>query len=77
MAIDRGRLRRHTASIVGFAAVAALLIALGPAYLRHGLSALLIFTSSTKAATPYNITVTPGNKSVPRGGDQSVSAKLL
>src|SRR5262245_24918316 len=77
MAIDRGRLRRHMASIAGFAAVAALLIALGPAYLRHGLSALLIFTSSTKAATPYSINVTPGNKSVPRGGDQSVTAKLL
>ena len=76
MAIDRGRLRRHVASFAAFAAVAALLIALGPAYLRHGLSALLIFTSSPRAASPYSIVVTPGNKSVPRGGDQAVQAKL-
>ena len=77
MAIDRGRLRRHVASFAAFAAVAALLITLGPAYLRHGLSALLIFTSSPRAASPYSIVVTPGNKSVPRGGDQAVQAKLL
>jgi hypothetical protein len=39
MAIDRGRLRRHVASFAAFAAVAALLITLGPAYLRRPVGA--------------------------------------
>src|SRR5438477_98229 len=46
------------------------------AYIRSGRSALLIVSRSAEAASPYKIEVTPGNTSVPRGGDQSVRAKL-
>ena len=76
MAIDRPRLKRHAITLATFAAAAALFIALGPAYIRSGLSALLIFYHSAEAASPYKIEVTPGDASVPRGGDLSVHAKL-
>ena len=42
----------------------------GPAFLRHGLSALLIVYRSAEASSPYSIEVTPGNTTVPRGADQ-------
>ena len=48
----------------------------GPAFLRHGLSALLIVSRSAEAASPYQIDVTPGNTKIPRGADQTVTAKL-
>ena len=77
MAIDRPRLRRHAVTLATFAVGAALFVALGPAYVRSGLSALLKLSQSAEAASPYRIDVTPQNASVPRGGDQSVRAKLL
>ena len=54
----------------------ALILAFGPAYLRHGLSALLVISRSAEASSPYSIQVTPGNAKVPRGADQTVHAKL-
>jgi hypothetical protein len=74
---DRSAIRRHAIALAAVAAGAAMLIALGPAYLRHGLSALLIISRSAEAASPYRIEVTPGNAKVPRGGDQAVRAKLI
>ena len=76
-AIERGAMTRHLAAIGGVLAAAALLIVLGPAFLRHGLSALLIVSRSAEAASPYKINVRPGNASVPRGSDQTVSATLV
>ena len=77
LAIDRKRLR-HLGMTFGTAAVAlALLLMLGPAYIRHGLSALLVISRSAEAASPYKIEVLPGNAKVPRGGDQQVRAKLV
>src|SRR6185436_12985499 len=49
----------------------------GPAYLRQGLSALLIFSRSAEASSPYSIQVKPGHAKVPRGADQSISARLV
>src|SRR5581483_6496335 len=51
--IERRHVRRHAAVLGGVAAVAALLVAFGPAFLRHGLSALVIVYRSAEAATPY------------------------
>jgi len=82
-AIDRGRsvdrtvAQRHAATLAGIAAFVALLIAFGPAYLRHGLSALLVISRSAEASSPYSIEVQPGNSKVPRGADQTVKAKLV
>jgi hypothetical protein len=82
-AIDRGRsvdrsvAQRHAATLAGIAAFVALLVAFGPAYLRHGLAALLVISRSAEASSPYSIEVQPGNAKVPRGADQTVKAKLV
>ena len=77
MAIDGRRLRTLGLTFGGAVAALVLLLVLGPAYLRHGLSALLVITRSAEAASPYKIEVTPGSAKVPRGGDQPVKAKLV
>ena len=67
LAIERAGLRRQLYTLGGIAAAAALLIVFGPAFLRSGLSALLIISRSAEAASPYKIEVTPGNTKIPRG----------
>jgi Domain of unknown function (DUF4175) len=80
--IDRGRaverrpVRRYAGTIAAIAACTVAVFVLGPAYLRHALSALLIVSRSVEAAAPYRIEVTPGNATVPRGVDQTITAKL-
>jgi len=74
---ERAALRNQGVMLAGIAAVTALIVALGPAYIRHGLSALLIISRSAEASTPYRIDVKPGNAKVPRGADQPVSATLV
>ena len=58
------------------ALAAALLVAFGPAFVRHGLSALLIVSRGVEAANPYRIHVQPGNVTIPRGADLTVTASL-
>src|SRR3954464_10085983 len=76
-AIERTSFQRHAGALAAIAAIAALAVAFGPAYLRHGLSALLVITRSAEASSPYSIEVLPGNTKVPRGADQTVKAKLV
>ena len=81
-AIDGGRrvelapMRRYgtTLAVISIAAIS--LFVLGPAYLRHALSALVIISRNVEAAAPYSIAVTPGNATVARGADQAITAKL-
>src|SRR4051812_19869062 len=60
-ALDQGRfaeraaLRNQGVLLAGIAAATAFIIALGPAYIRHGMSALLQFSRSAEASTPYRI----------------------
>jgi hypothetical protein len=74
--IETAMVRRYgvVAGVVALAAVA--LFALGPAYLRHALSALLVVSRDVEAAAPYRIDVTPGSVSVPKGADQTITAHL-
>src|SRR5262245_20586007 len=74
--IERAPLKKYAtaAAVVTLAALA--IFSLGPAYLRHALSALLIISRDVEAAAPYRIEVTPGNATVPKGADQTISAKL-
>jgi hypothetical protein len=62
------------AGVVAIAALA--LFALGPVYLRHALSALLVISRDVEAAAPYRIDVTPGSATVPKGADQTITATL-
>ena len=70
-------MQRYSGALGGVLALAALVFLLGPAYMRHALSALLVISRSVEAAAPYRIEVTPGNNTIPRGADQAIAAKLL
>jgi len=59
------------AALVGFIA-----IGVGPTFLREGARLLLAPWRSAETAQPYAIAVVPGNATVPKGGDQEVSATL-
>jgi hypothetical protein len=74
--IEKATVRRYAtaAGVVALAAVA--LFTLGPSYLRHALSALLVISRGVEAAAPYRIDVTPGTVSVPKGADQTITAHL-
>ncbi|MEN3340387.1 MAG: hypothetical protein V7647_4063, partial [Acidobacteriota bacterium] len=74
--VERQAVRRYGATIVAIAVGAIALFLLGPAYLRHALSALLIVSRDVEAAAPYRIEVTPGNATVPKGADQTITARL-
>jgi hypothetical protein len=74
--IEQIPVRRYATTTGIVALVALALFALGPAYLRHALSALLVISRDVEAAAPYRIDVTPGNLTVPKGADQTITAKL-
>jgi hypothetical protein len=75
--IERVPLRRYATALGGIVVAALLGMWLGPAFLRHAVSAMLLVSSDVQAAVPYRIEVRPGNASVPKGSDQTISARLL
>ncbi|MGH9310266.1 MAG: DUF4175 family protein, partial [Vicinamibacterales bacterium] len=74
--VERRPLKTYAAAFTLVAVATAALFTLGPAYLRHAFSALVVVSRSVEAAVPYRIEVTPGNANVPRGADQTISAEL-
>ena len=75
--VEQGSLRRSSGLLLASGLAAVLLFVFGPAYLRHGISALLTPTGSVEAASPYQIDVSPGDATVARGADQSITAQLV
>ncbi|HEY6357229.1 MAG TPA: DUF4175 family protein, partial [Vicinamibacterales bacterium] len=75
-AVGQRAIQRHAVALVTVAGVTLLLLVVGPEFFRQGASALLNLSRTAEAASPYSIAVTPGNKTVPRGSAQQVTAKL-
>jgi hypothetical protein len=75
--IERLPLRRWGAAFAAVALAAVLAVLVGPAFIRNAMSALLLVSRDVEAAAPYKIDVKPGNASVPKGADESITAKLL
>src|SRR5262245_58195191 len=75
--VERQGLKRQMYTLGTVGLITILLVTFGPAFLRHGLSALLIISRSAVEASPYRIEVTPGDAKIPRGSDQAVKAKLF
>ena len=79
--IDYGRhvegqgLRRASGLLAAVAAAGMVATILSPAFLRHA-APFLLAPWSVRAASPYSIDVDPGNATVPRGGNQAVTARL-
>ena len=74
--VEHRPLQRNGVALGAIAGVALLAILVGPAFIRHALSAMLR-VASVQAASPYRIEVTPGNATVPKGADQTVTASLV
>src|SRR5688572_15052000 len=74
--IEQAPLRRWSGALIASGAIAVALVLLGPAVLRNALSAILLVSRSVEAAAPYRIDVLPGNASVPKGSDQTITALL-
>jgi hypothetical protein len=74
--VEDAPLRRWGGLLVGVSAAIVLTALLGPAVIRNALSAILLIQRSVEAAAPYRIEVTPGNATVPKGADQTVTATL-
>ena len=51
--VDEQALKRYSMALGGVAVAALLLVIFGPAYLRHGLSALLVVTRAAEKSSPY------------------------
>jgi hypothetical protein len=74
--VERVPVRRYATTLAAIALAAVAIFVFGPVYLRHALAALLIVSRNVEAAAPYRIDVTPGNANVPRGADQTITARL-
>ena len=74
--VEQAPLRGYAASLAAVGLVALVVVLTGPAFIRQALSAMFL-VSRVEAAVPYSIEVKPGNSSVPKGSDQTISAKLL
>ena len=75
--VEQRQLTHSSGLLAGAAACAVLLFVFGPDYLRHGISALLLPAGNVEAASPYRIDVLPGDATVARGADQTVTARLV
>ena len=75
--VERQKIQGSSGLLGAAAVVAVLLFIFGPAYLRHGVMALLTPMGSAEAASPYQIDVLPGDATVARGSDQAVTANLM
>ena len=76
-AVEREKIRRSSGYLAVVSAAALLVFLLGPSYLRDGASALLTPIGSLEAASPYHIDVFPGDATIARGSDPTITAQLL
>ena len=75
--VEQRQLTNSSGLLAGASVFAVLLLVFGPDYLRHGISALLLPAGNVEAASPYRIEVSPGDATVARGADQTVTARLV
>ena len=75
--VEQQQLQTSSGLLVAAGVAAVLLFIFGPAYLRHGISALLTPMGGVQAASPYQIDVLPGDAKVARGADQTITAQLI
>jgi molybdenum-dependent DNA-binding transcriptional regulator ModE len=73
--VERQGLRRASGLLAAVAAAGMVATILSPAFLRHA-APFFLAPWSVRAASPYSIEVDPGNATVPRGGNQAVTARL-
>ena len=75
--VERAACSATSARSAGVAAVAALIILLGPAYLRHGSRRCSSSRAASERPSRTASRSRPATTPVPRGADQAVTAKLV
>jgi hypothetical protein len=75
--VDRSELRNGAAALGVAAFLGVAFAALAPAFIRQAFPYLFNpFSFSGRFSTPYSVSVTPGDATVARGGDQEIAARL-
>ncbi len=74
--IERASIRRSAGALGALSLAAVALALLGPGFLRHGVTALVLPGRAAESANPYSVIVTPGDTVVARNSDLSISAVL-
>lgn len=74
--VDRSALARSATAAAGATMAGIAVLALGPAFLRHGAPFLFSPLTGAESRSPYAIEVMPGDTLVPRGADLKVRARL-
>ena len=75
-AVERQKIRRSSSWLALVSAAALLAFVLGPSYLQHGAAALMAPGGDLDEASPYGIFVEPGDATIARGADLTVTAQL-
>lgn len=75
--VEMRPLQRNAMALGGVAVVTMIAVLAGPAFLRHAMSAMLSWAESVQAASPYRIEVKPGDATIPKGADQTITAALV
>ena len=76
-AVERQKLRRSSGWLALVSAAALLAFVLGPSYLQHGAAALMAPGGDLDEASPYSILVEPGDVTIARGADLTVTAQIF
>ncbi|MGI8844156.1 MAG: DUF4175 family protein, partial [Gemmatimonadaceae bacterium] len=74
--VERVPIQRALATLGVAVLIGVILLGAGPEWLRRGTVVLLTPWRSAEAATPFAISVEPGNSSIAKGGDQEIAARL-
>lgn len=75
-AIERKGIRRAASLLLALAVATVALVFAGPAFLRHGATALFFPARAAESVNPYSVTVTPGDTTIARNSDLAISALL-
>ena len=74
--VEQGTMYRFAGALTAVGVLVLSGVLLGPAHLRHGLSALLLPTVDAADVNPYSVSVSPGDVTIARGTDQVVTTTL-
>ncbi len=74
--IEQRSIRRSAGALGGLTLAAIVLMLVGPAFLRHGMSALFFPVRAAESVNPYSVAVAPGDTIISRNADLMVVATL-
>ena len=74
--VEQSNLYKFAGALIAVVLLALGMSLYGPQHLRHGLAALLVPTVDAAEVNPYSIAIDPGDVTIPRNSDQTITAAL-